>query len=72
MPVTYDGDNVIICDIETNGNNVFVGTDGQGLFKSSNQGVSWQPINGGVLGALNIYTLYINDNEIFAGTENGV
>ncbi len=72
LPVTYDGDNVIICDIETNGNNVFVGTDGQGLFKSSNQGVSWQPINGGVLGALNIYTLYINDNEIFAGTENGV
>jgi len=50
------------------GNNVFVGTSLNGVFVSNNNGGSWTARNEGLNNALNILTLCIFNNYIYAGT----
>ena len=61
------------------GKNIFVGTDGEGVFLSTNNGASWDSINSGLPDTLpnhaiekNIYSFAICGAYIFVGNDNGV
>jgi Secretion system C-terminal sorting domain len=49
------------------GNNIFAGTYGDGVFLSTNNGVSWTNISKG-LGQQSVYSLTVSGGNIFAGT----
>ncbi len=49
------------------GNNIYLGTPDQGVFKSLNGGNSWQAINSGI-GTLDIESMTIDGTDIFVGT----
>jgi hypothetical protein len=51
------------------GSNIFAGT-GEGVYLSTNNGVSWTTVNSG-LSNLYIYALAAIDKNIFAGTLGG-
>jgi photosystem II stability/assembly factor-like uncharacterized protein len=54
---------------------VYVGTDGSGVFRSADEGRTWSPVNGGLLGWLHITALAIHPavpTTLYAGTEGGV
>ena len=52
--------------------NIFAGTSGSGIFKSTDLGVSWTQMNTN-LGSLYINTIAINTSDvIYAGTTNGI
>lgn len=57
-----------------NGNNLFAGTNGGGIFLSTNNGASWNPVNNGLPNLLSqeIRAFAVNGNNIFAGTGQGV
>lgn len=50
---------------------IFVGTEGSGVFHSTDNGKSWSEINSG-LTSKNVYSLAISGKKIFAGTNGGV
>ncbi len=51
---------------------IFAGTDGSGVYLSTDAGTTWSPMNNG-LTDLNIYSLVINSSGyIFAGSDSGV
>ena len=52
------------------GNNIFVGND-SGIYYSNNNGLSWSKKNEGLNADKNVNQLYIKDNQLFAGIENG-
>ena len=52
------------------GTNLFIGTDGQGVYLSIDQGVSWNAVNNGVTDGL-ISGMTTVGSEIVAGTING-
>jgi hypothetical protein len=53
------------------GTNLFAGTAlGQGVFLSVNQGESWTRVSGG-LPALNVHSLAVSGNNLFAGLNGG-
>jgi photosystem II stability/assembly factor-like uncharacterized protein len=49
----------------------FAGTNGKGVFRSTDSGASWSKINTG-LAAIYVPVLMIDDSRLFAGTEMGV
>jgi photosystem II stability/assembly factor-like uncharacterized protein len=49
---------------------LFAGTEGAGIFLSTNDGASWTAVNNG-LTDLTVYSLTISGKNIFAGTEIG-
>ena len=49
------------------GANLFAGTEGGGVFRSPNYGVSWTPVCSGY-----VYSLAVDGDNIFAGTDSGV
>ena len=51
--------------------NLFVGTGGLGIYLSTNGGIKWNQINNG-LTDLRINTIFINKNNLYAGTGHGV
>jgi photosystem II stability/assembly factor-like uncharacterized protein len=51
-----------------NGNDVFAGTSGAGVYRSTNNGTSWTPINTG-LTPTRINALAVSGTSIFAGSE---
>ena len=53
-----------------NGTYMFAGTDGGGIFLTSNNGTSWNEINNG-LQNLDVRCLAIKGNDIYAGTYSG-
>jgi photosystem II stability/assembly factor-like uncharacterized protein len=54
-----------------NGSSLFAGTAG-GVFRSSDYGASWTPVNNGLTGlALDVLSLLVRDNYLFAGTWRG-
>jgi len=57
--------------ITLSGNNIYIGTDGNGVYYSSNDGNNWFSASTG-LANLYIKALAINGNNIFAGTNTGV
>jgi len=56
--------------LAANGNNLFAGTGGDGVFLSTSNGNSWAAINTG-LTCTQIKTIAINGNNIYAGTYGG-
>jgi len=52
----------------TGSSNVFAGTFGDGIFLSTDTGISWNLVTSGKLNANAVYALTINDGNIFAGT----
>lgn len=50
------------------GTNIFAGTNGYGLFRSTDSGSSWNGVNVGLPVQNAIYTLAISGTNIFAGT----
>ena len=57
-----------IHSLATTGNNVFAGTDSNGVYLSTNNGLSWTQKNQGFGFAPRVYSLLIANNYIFAGT----
>jgi hypothetical protein len=53
--------------IAISGTNIFAGTWGGGIFKSTNNGTSWNGVNTGISN-LNIYTIVVMGTNVFAGT----
>ena len=51
------------------GANLFLGTNNNGIFKSSDFGVTWFPFNSGIY-SLSIYAIVTSGNNLFAGTYN--
>jgi photosystem II stability/assembly factor-like uncharacterized protein len=60
-------------DISTDGERIFAMTLGDGLKKSSNDGLTWEKVNNG-LGTLNLYTFEVKrfENKIFAAQWYGI
>ena len=50
-----------------NGLNIFVGTWGDGVFFSSNDGISWSPVNIGIPNAI-VQSIAVSGKNIFIGT----
>jgi photosystem II stability/assembly factor-like uncharacterized protein len=49
--------------------NLFAGTFHNGVFKSTDNGVSWSPVNSGLTGsALYVTALFVSDTNLFSGT----
>jgi hypothetical protein len=59
-----------IWSLASSGNNIYAGTFGHGVFLSTNNGISWSPLNVGLTN-LNIYSLTASNYMLFAGTING-
>ncbi len=58
-----------ITSILTIGSNIFAGTFGDGIWRSTNNGNTWSQINDGLAsGAYYVLSLGVNDQYIFAGT----
>jgi hypothetical protein len=54
-----------------NGTNIFVGTDGAGVYLSTNSGVNWNSVNNGLTN-LHVNAIFTTDNNIFIGSDSGV
>jgi photosystem II stability/assembly factor-like uncharacterized protein len=52
------------------GQNLFVGTTGSGVFRSSDNGTTWTPANAG-LGTYGVWSLALAGTNLFAGTYGG-
>ena len=50
--------------------NIFAGTNGSGIFVSTDNGENWEEINEGLQSKI-IHTIFINGTTIFTGTETG-
>ena len=57
----------VMC-LAINGNNIFAGTQGNGVYLSSNNGNSWAAM--GLTGYV-VKAIAISGNNIFAGTDQG-
>lgn len=57
--------------VAVRGKNIFYGTNGYGVYLSTDDGLTWNSINNG-LNTLKIWSMTIKDNDIFIGTDNGV
>jgi len=71
-------DTVKVNTIVVKDSSIFVGTDGDGIFVSTNNGENWKSINEGLQSKI-VHTILINRKtlpagqaRIFAGTETGV
>lgn len=53
------------------GTNLYVATDGGGVFQSSNGGLTWSQFGEG-LSSANVYSLCAADSYVYAGTSEGV
>lgn len=63
--------NFCVYALTNNGNNIFAGTYQQGVYRSTDNGDSWQSVNNG-LGNNTVITFCTKNNKIFAGTEGGI
>jgi ligand-binding sensor domain-containing protein len=51
--------------------NIFIGTEAQGIFRSSNNGTIWTAANSGLTNT-DVLSLSVVGSTIFAGTDNGI
>ncbi len=56
---------------QSNSNTMYAGTDGQGVYQSSNSGVSWQAMNSGMLGTAGRAIARMVNGTILLGTDFG-
>jgi len=59
-----------ICNVPE-GTYIFAGTQ-LGVYRTSNNGISWQLVNSGITPNMTIYTLLFNGTDLYAGTNNEV
>ena len=65
--------NYIVKTLATSGTNIFAGTLVNGVFLSTNAGLSWNALTlGQGLTNFQVYSLFVNGTYIFAGTNYGV
>src|ERR1035437_413617 len=64
------GGGIVRCFV-SGGTNIYAGTDGGGVFLTSNNGGLWTSVNTGLTNIL-VSALAINGTNIFAGTNAGV
>ncbi|WP_205750431.1 IPTL-CTERM sorting domain-containing protein [Diaphorobacter sp. HDW4B] len=57
-------------DSSTTPSTLYVGTDGGGVFKSTNGGAQWSAVNTGLTSRY-VYTLAIDSGTLYAGTDGG-
>ena len=60
-----------IYSFAVNGNRIFAGTSGGGIYFTENNSISWETANNGLQNSY-VNSLVINGNNIFAGTERGI
>jgi photosystem II stability/assembly factor-like uncharacterized protein len=84
LPNTYayllDGVPInLVKSLAIQGNNIYAGTHGDGIYLSINNGNSWTPLNGSPSYLFNqikyncsINKIAVQENNIYAGTNNGV
>ena len=65
LPDTIKVNTMAICD-----SIIFAGTDGEGIFESTDDGEHWKSMNEGLQNKF-IHTIFINGTTIFTGTETG-
>jgi hypothetical protein len=58
---------VTINALAVKGDSLFAGTNGSGVFRSTDSGASWTAVNTGLTNNT-IYALVVNSNDLFAGT----
>ena len=61
----------VLC-LVVSGTNIFAGTLYNGVFISTNNGISWTGVNNGLPDSADVISLAITGNNIFAGTSNGM
>jgi photosystem II stability/assembly factor-like uncharacterized protein len=66
---TYGPRNIAITSLASNGSNLFAGTGMGGIFISTNNGSGWAQLS--VDTTWSIYTIFVNNNNLFAGTYPG-
>jgi len=50
---------------------IYVGTYGEGIYSSTDKGISWTSINNGLVSSY-VYSLVIHNNRIYAGCSGGI
>jgi hypothetical protein len=68
---TYGPYGGTVLSLAVSGTNLFAGTNGQGVFLSTDDGTSWWTINSGLPPQAIVNTLAINGMNIFAGIQDG-
>ena len=63
-------DSVQINSMVVIGSKIIAGSDGAGIFESTDNGENWNEINEGLQSKI-IHTIFINGTTIFTGTETG-
>jgi hypothetical protein len=63
-------DTIKVNALAINDSTIFAGTDGEGLFVSTDNGGNWVSMNEGLQSKV-IHTIFISGTTIFAGTEGG-
>lgn len=61
----------IIKSFAVNGNNIFAGTRGDGVYLTTDFGKKWVPKNNGLL-SLNLLSRCTRGSDLFAGTDKGL
>jgi len=61
-----------ISSVAINNSDFFVGTNGFGVYISSNGGITWSAINTGLTGSESVRDILFNGNDIFIATSAGV
>ncbi|MEX0601758.1 MAG: regulator, partial [Bacteroidota bacterium] len=56
--------------LAVSGTNLFAGTDGGGVFLSTNNGTSWTQVNTGLTNT-DVRSLAVSGTNLFAGTDGG-
>jgi hypothetical protein len=64
--------NMYIKSLCVSGSDIYAGTQGGGIFKSSNDGGVWTEINSGIPLFTNVTSFASSGTNVFAGTDNGV
>jgi len=54
------------------GTNLFAGTDGGGVFLSTDNGTNWTAVNNGLPDNTSVYAFAVSGTNLFAGTSGGV
>jgi photosystem II stability/assembly factor-like uncharacterized protein len=62
----------IIYSLAINGNNIFAGKSSGGIFLSTDNGITWDPVNTGLQVYASVNALVAHNGNLFAGTDIGI
>ncbi len=65
--------NDLVYSLAVTGSTVYAGTETNGVFISTDSGISWNPLNDGLPAGVSIFAMYIYADHVYAGaSQNGV